>query len=112
MSGIACIVVASGNKTIAFADSFRDAALQPMPEANMSAAFARTLCTFAGTYDPVATPAQQQKATEIMGKFNSLAVQIDCSHRFRIADQVQAELACNSFNDEARPLIDQILANP
>ena len=113
MSGIPCIVVASGNRTQAHALSFIDATPDGvLPEARLSAALAQTLCTLAGTYDAVATPEQQTAATNVMASFNTEADKLDVSRRVDPRSVCAFQALCKRFNTEAQAIIDSILANP
>jgi len=113
MSGIPCIVVASGNRTQAFALSFKDATPgRILPHANTAIGLAQTLCTFAGTYDPVATADQQERATKIMGDFCDAAAAIDTTRPFNAREVNTATVMLGIFNRAAQFLVDEILANP
>lgn len=113
MSGIACVVVASGNRSQAAAQTFKSASQTGvMPLADDAIAVAQTLCTFAGTYDPVATPSQQTQATVIMDRFIAAAAVIPVRGKFRPQEEAAALATLDTFVIEGNALINQILANP
>jgi len=115
MSGLRCIVIATGNRSQAFSrDVINNFPWNPVvvAAANYSIGAATSLCQLSGYYDDgeeAMTDAQALEATQLMGAFNNELSPFATSTQKHDAQAITD--ACNSFNSKADDLIARVESN-
>jgi len=116
MSGLRCIVIATGNRSQAYSRSVAtNFEYNPVvvSVSNYSIGAATSLCQLSASYydgEESMTDAQALEATQIMGAFNNELAPFATSTQKHDAQAITD--ACNSFNSAADDLIARVEGNP